>query len=144
MKIIPFYIPKKFIPKLLNYRNAHLQSTHISIAKDLEQNDAVFLEANKDKLAKIARRNDCHLSFVRNEGFHNKSTKMNISRPELVCSNYMSRDFENPQTPNCFLVFKKQAEVVLPENIQREKNFLGMIKEDIKRILKIAAENKNK
>lgn len=138
MKIIPFYVPKKFIPKLLNYRNNHLLVDRITIASDLEKSDALFLSENKDKLAKIARRNDCHLSFIRNQGFHDKSTKMDIGLPYI---DVMNQDSGNPIY---YRAYKKEGSSVLPENISAEKKPLEIIKEDIKTIIGLFKENQSK
>lgn len=135
MKIVPFYVPKKFIPKLLNYRNNHLQTSRLNIADNLEKADSLFLEANKDKLAKIARRNDCHLSFVRNAGFYNKSTKMDIGLPYIDSIN------QETGNPLYFRTYKKEGSSVLPENIARENKPLELIKQDIKTIINLFREN---
>ena len=138
MKIVPFYVPKKFVPKLLNMRNNQLQACRLSIADDLEQADALFLHENKDKLAKIARRNDCHLSFVRNQGFHNKSTEMDIGLPYI---DVVAREFD---TPIYYRAYKKEGSSILPENLGREKKPFELIKQEIKTIIQLFKENQAK
>ena len=130
------FLPRKFIVNRLQARNKHLTKDLITINKDIPQTDEIFLSENVDKLAKIARRNGCHLSFVKNDGFYNNSTKMNIGLPKMEVV------MHDQDTPVIFSWYETEASSTLPENLSREKKPFELIKQDIKTLLKLVAENK--
>lgn len=130
MKVAPFFIPKKFLVNQLNKRNAYLAETRVMIDKNLPKENRDVLNQSRLTLAKFAKRNNCSLSFVKNES----GTQMNVNRMHKYTYSRNSAVLQ-------FKVPEKEGEAVLPES-SNKKDIISFIKDKTKLILE-SVKNKN-
>ena len=139
MKVLPSFIPKKLVQKAIKFRYNRLISNHVFIDKDVPTADYLYLGMNKQKLAKIARRNDCRLCFSKDDGLYKNSTKMDVGLPHVEVSAN-----DGTGSPSViFHTFLSRGSSILPENLAKEKNPLEIIKSSIKTVIQAAKANKN-
>ena len=131
MKIAPAYISKKTLLKKLNKRNAQTIEEHIKVSQDINPSDAGFIDENKDRLARFAKRNRVLLYFKRGDDLFNNGTLMEVGKSHCFWHAY-GGDFSNDLMKVDYL--KKGEQVIYPDSVSPRKT-VSEIKDVVRSIL---------
>ena len=130
---ISHIIPRKWLGKMVEKRNARRIKEYVSISPELAPEKAEKVREISDHMARFAQKNNCSLEFTPGKDLFESSTQMNVYKRGV---GIIENESSQPDIDFVFTTQTLSGSASVPEDISDRKSLMQKLKDSITTIIK--------